>query len=207
MAPYFIYTDFTFQTQLEAKKDCGKFSPVHTRTFIRHINTHTHTPSGTNTRRHTLPASLLSNTSGTLNFICPVKLPKLPFLILPFKSKARGVIHNLRIFCRSLPPNANGNPCSTHGLLSGSEKKLLPLIGLLLKTKWVQFFNLQGSDSDARRGIITSLKRRPNLICPGHRADVSILCLLVETEGDAVGSRFGPCIVFINNWKQSITEP
>lgn len=131
---YFIYTDFTSQTQLKAlKKDSGKLSPVHTRTFIRHINTHT--PSGKNRRRHTLPASLLSNTHGTLNFICPVKLPKLPFLILPFKSKARGVIHNLRIFCLSLPPNANGNPCSTHGLLNGSEKKLLLLIGLLLKTK------------------------------------------------------------------------
>lgn len=45
-----------------------------------------------------------SHTHSSLNSICPINLPKLFLipsihpLILPFKSKARGVIHNLRIF-------------------------------------------------------------------------------------------------------------
>jgi len=39
-----------------------------------------------------------THTPSFLNYICPVKLPKLLFLILPLKSKAGGVIHNLRIF-------------------------------------------------------------------------------------------------------------
>lgn len=135
-----------FQTQLKAlQKDHGKFSPVHThsnaRKFTRHINIHrvgqidrdiqflqdfSHTYTQ-NTRAHT-------HTHSTLNSIYPVKLPKLLFLILPFKSKARGVIHNLRIFSFLLP-NANGNPCSTNGLLNGSQTKLLLLIGFLLKAE------------------------------------------------------------------------
>ena len=84
----------------------GQIDPRHTMFVNQHTHPHPHS---------------------ALNSISPVKLLKLLFLILPFKSKARRVIHNLRIFSLLLP-NANGNPCSTNGLLNSSEKKLSPLI-------------------------------------------------------------------------------
>lgn len=133
--PKSIHWEGDRKVQTWANTHIYKVYDTHPRTHVRQ------------TDRDTFPGSC-SQTRSTLNFICPVKLPKLPFLILPFNSKARRVIHNLGIFFLSLPPNAN--PCSTHSLLNDSRNKPFLLIEFPAEIRMSSAFSLTG-DSDSER--------------------------------------------------------